>query len=120
MMHVLFFMLLLTLMGCSFVGGWLWSDRKNEKTDAMRRREIRLAREVGDSFEAYAKAQFASNILLQADNIELQNRLSDALCPRNDHIWIGGKCKRCGRRQHADEVTPRYEKSEAISAEVSA
>lgn len=27
----------------------------------------------------------------------MQDRLSALLCPRNDHIWEDGVCKRCGR-----------------------
>ena len=26
-----------------------------------------------------------------------QDKLSSILCPHNDHIWIGGKCSKCGR-----------------------
>lgn len=29
----------------------------------------------------------------------MQDELSALLCPRNDHIWIDGVCKRCGRPQ---------------------
>ena len=34
-------------------------------------------------------------------NRDLQDRLSALLCPRNDHIWVGGVCKRCGRMRDA-------------------
>lgn len=29
----------------------------------------------------------------------LQDKLSAAVCPRNDHIWVNGFCKKCGRVQ---------------------
>ena len=28
---------------------------------------------------------------------KMQDRLSTILCPMNNHIWIGGKCSKCGR-----------------------
>lgn len=34
---------------------------------------------------------------LAAERDALQDYKSSTLCPRNDHIWIGGRCKRCGR-----------------------
>lgn len=30
-------------------------------------------------------------------NMVLQDKLSAILCPRNDHVWENGVCKRCGR-----------------------
>ena len=30
-------------------------------------------------------------------NIRLQERLSAELCPTNNHVWINGVCKKCGR-----------------------
>lgn len=41
----------------------------------------------------------ALNIGLHIDNAKLQDFKSATLCPRNDHIWIGGVCKRCGRQE---------------------
>lgn len=34
---------------------------------------------------------------LAAERDALQDFKSSKLCPRNDHIWIDGRCKRCGR-----------------------
>ena len=31
----------------------------------------------------------------------LQDGLSALLCPRNDHIWEDGVCRRCGRQYDA-------------------
>ena len=31
------------------------------------------------------------------ENIELKDRLSAILCPRNDHVWKDGRCVKCGR-----------------------
>ena len=28
---------------------------------------------------------------------KMQDKLSSALCPMNNHIWVGGKCSKCGR-----------------------
>jgi len=28
---------------------------------------------------------------------KMQDKLSSVLCPTNNHIWIGGKCSKCGR-----------------------
>jgi len=44
---------------------------------------------------------FDANIITKKDKLilDLQERLSAFLCPHNDHIWIGGVCKRCGRPQ---------------------
>lgn len=32
---------------------------------------------------------------------KMQDHLSSALCPMNNHIWIGGKCSKCGRAKDA-------------------
>jgi len=32
---------------------------------------------------------------------KMQDRLSTILCPMNNHIWIGGKCSKCGRAKDA-------------------
>ena len=40
-------------------------------------------------------------VRLTNQNGALQDRLSSLLCPWNDHIWVGGVCKRCGRVQDA-------------------
>lgn len=37
------------------------------------------------------------SLRLWLENIDLQDRLSAAVCPRNDHIWVNGVCKKCGR-----------------------
>ena len=34
---------------------------------------------------------------VKAECAVLQDRLSGLLCPRNDHVWIDGKCVKCGR-----------------------
>lgn len=34
-----------------------------------------------------------------AGNHALQDKLSAILCPRNDHVWQDGVCKKCGRMQ---------------------
>lgn len=34
---------------------------------------------------------------LAAERDALQDFKSSKLCPHNDHIWVNGKCKRCGR-----------------------
>lgn len=36
----------------------------------------------------------------RAGNAVLQDKLSALLCPRNDHVWVDGVCKRCGRQQN--------------------
>lgn len=41
---------------------------------------------------------------LEKKNAALQDRLSALRCPRNDHIWVGGVCKRCGRAQPLPEL----------------
>lgn len=28
---------------------------------------------------------------------ELQDRVSTLVCPHNDHVWLEGRCKKCGR-----------------------
>ena len=33
----------------------------------------------------------------EAQRDALQDKLSSFLCPHNDHIWVNGACKRCGR-----------------------
>lgn len=38
-------------------------------------------------------------ILLQSDLDELQDKYSAIICPHNDHVWVDGRCKKCGRRQ---------------------
>lgn len=48
--------------------------------------------EVGKNAEITAKY-----IIYKLDLQETQDRLSAVLCPRNDHVWIDGRCKRCGR-----------------------
>ena len=35
-------------------------------------------------------------------NREMQDRLSALLCPHNDHVWVDGRCVKCGRVQDAD------------------
>lgn len=44
----------------------------------------------------------ASIIRLTSEKIDLQDRLSALLCPRNDHIWKDGVCAKCGRVKDAD------------------
>ena len=36
---------------------------------------------------------------LTEQNDALQDFKSHALCPLNDHFWVNGKCRRCGREK---------------------
>lgn len=51
--------------------------------------------------EEHAKREQAEFLREQAElwRDDLQDKLSSALCPRNDHLWESGVCKRCGRPQ---------------------
>ena len=33
----------------------------------------------------------------RSEHTALQDKLPAAVCPRNDHIWVNGFCKKCGR-----------------------
>ena len=51
--------------------------------------------------EEHAKREQAEFLREHAElwRVDLQDKLSSALCPRNDHLWESGVCKRCGRPQ---------------------
>lgn len=120
-------MLLLALMGCVFVAAWLWCDHKH---DERHRKEIAEANtwhtrylQTFEELEDETSRRMEYGVMLtdaRYENEVLQDHLSSILRPRNDHIWIGGRCKRCGRRQLTGEVVPRYAKYDALSAEVNA
>lgn len=35
----------------------------------------------------------------RAGNHALQDKLSEIICPHNDHVWVDGCCVKCGRVQ---------------------
>lgn len=43
-------------------------------------------------------------IKVEKERDALQDFKSSVLCPHNDHIWIDGVCKRCGRAQSLPEL----------------
>lgn len=48
-----------------------------------------------------AEVEYADNVI--DEKRKLQDRLSAILCPRRNHIWIDGVCKRCGRAKDATD-----------------
>lgn len=56
----------------------------------------------------FCHAEYAK---LRDERDALQDFKSSKLCPHNDHIWIDGVCKRCGRIQDANARRVRDEKN---------
>lgn len=48
---------------------------------------------------AYCKQRFEENVNLLDEKNQLQDKLSSILCQHNDHVWVDGKCKKCGRKR---------------------
>lgn len=75
----------------------LWQSIEKEKDAEIARLNACLDAEV----------EYVDNVI--DEKTALQDELSALRCPRNDHIWIDGVCKRCGRIQDANARRVRDE-----------
>lgn len=85
---------------------WLWIKYRSESKakwneisyQAGLNAKIADLKSSNEVLNAYCKQFFEENVDLQIDNNWLQDNLSAILCPHNDHVWVDGKCKKCGRK----------------------
>jgi hypothetical protein len=83
---------------------WLW--RKRKAADSAKWQTISVMTTLEKEKDAQIHNLRIRNSLLNHEieavelkNRELQDSLSSALCPTNNHIWVDGVCKRCGREK---------------------
>lgn len=78
-----------------------WKQKAKDEQDNYRA-ALRLANTNAESAQEMAQGieglQMGVRYLAE-QNEALQEFKSSTLCPRNDHIWEYGVCKRCGKVQ---------------------
>ena len=94
-MKILVVFLAILLVGTSVGGAFFYRLYKQEKVKHL--------------FEA-SRCDTRDKLIDQQDSFiwelirkqeKMQDHLSSVLCPMNNHIWIGGKCSKCGRAKDA-------------------
>ena len=63
--------------------------------------EIEELREFLSSFEKRGDFWYQTAEKMTLERDALQERLSEILCPSNNHIWKDGRCVKCGRVKDA-------------------
>jgi len=79
-----------------------WQDEKERRWDEISRaagleNEIERMR-AREQCTAKAVLWYSDELLKRiTENVQIQDKLSALLCPRNDHVWRDGVCVKCGR-----------------------
>lgn len=84
----------------------VWYRRKWKEEYSRRWQETSVALTVENEKDAQIHNLRIRNSLLNHEieavelkNRDLQDRLSSAFCPSNNHVWQDGVCTKCGRIQ---------------------
>ena len=95
---------ILALAFCGSAAAFLvmWANRDEWKKKANKEYTQRLEAAAFWSSHMFAlkrQADFWRSLAAEAINERdaLQDRVSTLVCPHNDHIWLEGRCKKCGR-----------------------
>ena len=49
--------------------------------------------------ERCLEVEIENRMRVERERDDLQDRLSILLCPQSNHIWIGNRCSKCGRKK---------------------
>ena len=113
--------LIIALLALGFIGSlaaffvaWSKYDEQKKQTQEERSRrwdEISRAAGLENEIErmrareqctAKAVLWYSDELLKRiTENVQMQDKLSALLCPRNDHVWRDGVCVKCGRVKDA-------------------
>lgn len=79
-----------------------WQEEKERRFDEISRavgieNDLERAMSVIENQQTEIKAMEFRIGQVRLRNRNLQDRLSEALCPHNDHVWKDGVCVKCGR-----------------------
>lgn len=78
----------------------------NTNAKALQRSEEKL--EFTKRFDQHVwSIEFNKRLDAEKERDALQDFKSSKLCPHNDHIWVDGVCKRCGRAQPLPDLPER-------------
>lgn len=102
---------LIIALAAAFVFASMWMEERKRRIEETNRRWQEISLHSMSENELERLKYEYDNVLKISDRLEeeninwhcaysdLQDRLSSALCPSNNHIWIDGFCKRCGRKE---------------------
>ena len=83
-----------------------WQEEKERRFDEISRavgieNDLERAMSVIENQQTEIKAMEFRIGQVRLRNRNLQDRLSEEICPTSNHIWKDGRCVKCGRVQDA-------------------
>ncbi len=103
---MIYCIIILALIAAAVTCQAVWYRRKWKEENSRRWQETSVMLTVENEKDAQIHNLRIRNSLLNHEieavelkNRDLQDRLSSAFCPSNNHVWQDGVCTKCGRIQ---------------------
>lgn len=103
---MIYCIIILALIAAAVTCQAVWYRRKWKEENSRRWQETSVMLTVENEKDAQIHNLRIRNSLLNHEieavelkNRDLQDRLSSAFCPSNNHVWKDGVCTKCGRIQ---------------------